>query len=153
MDIQDPIQSSSSTVGNMNRSNTTTCEGENGSVFTGVCFSAVWPPSLNELSPSSPPGDWPTLILLFFLRMVGGVLNLATLGEVKGTASPSAPLQPFFFPSSTRLTLNWHSMAPSLCWIRISLTGVDLTGEAAASERSKLVTSLHATGSCNRLNS
>lgn len=134
------------------QTHTTTCEGENGSVFTGVCFSAELPPSAKEPSLCSLPGDWPTRVLLFFRRMAGGVLNLATFGDVTGTASPSAPLQLVFFPSSTRLTLNWHSMAPSLCWIRISLTGVDLTGEAAASERSKLATSLHATGSYDKTN-
>lgn len=75
------------------------CEGENGSVFTGVCFSAVLLQSLNEPSLTSLPGDWPTRILLFFLRMVGGVLNLATFGDVKGTASEPLfePLQLFFF--------------------------------------------------------
>lgn len=86
------------------------CEGENGSVFTGVCFSAVLPPSLDEPSQSSPPGDWPTRILLFFLRIVGGVLNLATLGDVKGPASLSAPLQLFFFPFQykTDIKLTFH---------------------------------------------
>lgn len=72
------------------------CDGENGSVFTGVCFSATLMASLHKPSFSSLTGDCPTRNLFFFLRIVGGVLNFVTFGVVEQIPS-SSPLPLCFF--------------------------------------------------------
>lgn len=129
--------------------NTLTCDGENGSVFTGVLFSATLTASLHKPSFRSVTGDCPTRNLFFFLRIAGGLLNLFKFEVDEKTVSSSPLMLLWFLPSSITPTLYWQSAAPSLCWSRISFTGAGLTGETTASESSKQV-SLHATGSYGR---